>query len=436
MSATPSGARPRSDACSSATTSSHSRSRRSCCSQPRSAASSSAARPATTSRSRRTRPRPRSRRGSSERGDGPEPHLVYRPLGVPVRDRHARRDAPAQPADHPALDRDHAQRREPGADHVLEEPRGPRRADLRARGDGRRRIRGRGRARPDRRRPPAPARPRRRQALDAARMSEVRLIQVPWYLGREHPDLSRGPGKLADAIGGETVVVPGSEPRPVPNEVADSFDVIRSVRSAVSEAGEDGRFPLVLAVNCFTSLGTVTGVVRDVGVVWFDAHGDFHTPDSTPTGFLDGMGLAMLTGDGWSEMRAGLTTVPAGNALLVAARDLEPTEIERVEASDLRRAEVETLEAALDDLAPRVDAVYVHIDLDVIDPSVALANVLSVDGGPDTEELEQALEAISSRFEIAAAALTAYDPSQDRENRVPGIAARLARQPVPEKATR
>jgi arginase len=264
-------------------------------------------------------------------------------------------------------------------------------------------------------------------------MSDVRLIQVPWYLGREHPDLSRGPGVLAEAIGGETVVVPGPESRPVPNEVADSFDVIRSVSSAVSEAVEDGRFPLVLAVNCFTSLGTVTGVGRDVGVVWFDAHGDFHTPDTTPTGFVDGMGLAMLTGDGWNEMRDGLRTVPAENAILVAARDFEPTESARIEASDLRRADAGTLEEVLDELATRVDAVYVHIDLDVLDPSVARANVLSVENGLDTEQVETALAAISDRFEIAAAALTAYDPSQDREQRVPDIAARLADRLAPEK---
>ena len=267
-------------------------------------------------------------------------------------------------------------------------------------------------------------------------MSDVRLIQVPWYLGREHPELSRGPGVLAEAIGGETVVVPGPEPRPVPNEVADSFDVIRSVRASVREAFEDGRFPLVLAVNCFTSLGTVAGLGREVGVVWFDAHGDFHTPDSTPTGFLDGMGLAMLTGNGWREMREGLPSVQAENAVLVGARDLEPTEIQRVEASELRRADAHTLEAALDELATRVDAVYVHIDLDVLDPSVARANVLAVEGGLDTEQLERALAAISSRFEIAAAALTAYDPSQDHENRVPGIAARLAGHLAPERVAR
>ena len=270
-------------------------------------------------------------------------------------------------------------------------------------------------------------------------MSDVRLIQVPWYLGREHPDLSRGPGVLAEAIGGETVVVPGPEQRPVPNEVADSFDVIRSVRSAVGEAVEDGRFPLVLAVNCFTSLGTVAGVGRDVGVVWFDAHGDFHTPDSTITGFLDGMGLAMLLGDGWSELRAtieGLRPVPAENALLVSgARPgadrgrsrgrLGPAPSRRGHARVRARRARDAGRRRLRPHRPRRAR-----------PSVARANVLSVEGGLDTEQLEQALAAISSRFEIAAAALTAYDPSQDHENRVPGIAARLARQLAPEKVAR
>jgi arginase len=107
-----------------------------------------------------------------------------------------------------------------------------------------------------------------------------------------------------------------------------------------------------------------------------------------------------------------------------------------VAASDLRRADADTLEPALDELATRVDAVYVHIDLDVIDPSVARANVLSVDGGPDTEQLEQALAAVSSRFEIVAAALTAYDPSQDHESRIPRIAARLSGQLAPDKVAR
>jgi arginase len=262
----------------------------------------------------------------------------------------------------------------------------------------------------------------------------VRLIQVPYYLGREHADLSRGPARLAEAIGDESVVVDPPQPTQVPNEIAESFEVIRAVASAVREAVRGERFPLVLAVNCFTALGTLAGLGRDVGVVWFDAHGDSHTPDTTTSGFLDGMGLAMLLGDGWNELRRsveGLRLVPAEHTLLVGARDIDPTEQERVDL--LRRADDETLDDALDQLASWVDAIYVHVDLDVIDASVARANALSVEGGFDAKGLEQALAAVSSRFEIAAAALTAYDPSVDPEARVPPIAATLARRLAPEK---
>jgi arginase len=267
-------------------------------------------------------------------------------------------------------------------------------------------------------------------------MSDVHLIQVPWYLGREHADLSRGPGKLADAIGGESVVIERPRPYVTPNEIDESFAVIRSVAATVRETVEEGRFPLVLAVNCFTSLGTVAGVGRDLGVVWFDAHGDFNTPDTSPTGFFDGMGLAMLLGDGWHELRQtveGLRPVPAEHALLVGARDLDPAEQERVSARALCQADAKTLDDALEELSREVDAVYVHIDLDVIDRSVARANALSVEGGFDAGALEQALTSIGSRFEIAAAAMTAYDPSVDPEGRVPPIAARLAQQLVPER---
>jgi arginase len=270
-------------------------------------------------------------------------------------------------------------------------------------------------------------------------MTGVRLIEVPYYLGREHAHLSLGPARLAEAIGDESVVIDPPRPSQVPNEIAESFEVIRAVAAVVRETVREERFPLVLAVNCFTALGTVAGLGRDVGVIWFDAHGDFHTPDTTTSGFLDGMGLALLLGDGWRELRRtveGLRPVPAEEALLVGARDIDPTEQDRVDASPLRRADAETLDDALDELAIRVDAVYVHIDLDVIDSSVARANALSVEGGFDVDGLERALATVSSRFEIAAAALTAYDPSVDPEGRVPPIAATLARRLAPEKVAR
>jgi arginase len=268
-------------------------------------------------------------------------------------------------------------------------------------------------------------------------MSGVTLIQVPYHLGREGVVLGAGPGPLAEAIGGESVVV--ERAKPFDNEVASSFHLIRALADTVRETLAAGRFPLVLAGNCNSSLGTVAGLGREVGVVWFDAHGDFNTPDTTPTGFFDGFGLAMLTGSGWQALREtvdGHRPVPEEHALLVGARDLDAGEEERLAASAIGRANAESLGDALDELASRVDAVYVHIDLDVLDPSEGKANSLAVSGGFSAAELESALEEIHARFEVPAAAITAYEPPCDTEGRIPRVAAGLARRLAPEAVAR
>jgi arginase len=258
-------------------------------------------------------------------------------------------------------------------------------------------------------------------------VSEPLLIQVPYHLGREGEVIGAGPGPLAAAIGGDTLVV--ERGAPFRNEVGAAFDVIRALTTAVREAVAAGRFPLVLAGNCSSALGTVAGLDRDVGVVWFDAHADFHTPDTTPTGFFDGFPLALLTGEGWTELRNGIEgvrAVPEEHIVLAGARDIDPTEEPHLDESAITRADPETLEQALDELAGRVDAVYVHVDLDVLDAAVAKASAWAVEGGFTAAQLEQALDSVAARFEIPAAALTAYDPLVDPEGRVPPIAARLA----------
>ncbi|MBA2569415.1 MAG: arginase family protein [Actinobacteria bacterium] len=249
-------------------------------------------------------------------------------------------------------------------------------------------------------------------------MSGVRLIQVPYHLGRKGEVLGAGTAPLADAIGGDSVTV--ERPGPFRNEIGASVDIARMLSEVVRETIAAGLFPLVLAGNCSSALGTVTGLDREVGVVWFDAHGDLHTPGTSPTGFFDGMALAGLTGAGWEELRRGLKTVPREHVVLVGARDFDPSE--RLEG--LTRADAASLESALDTLD--VDAVYVHIDLDVLDPSEGRANGWAVEGGFSADELERALDSITSRFEIAAAAFTAYDPACDEEARIPRVAARLA----------
>ena len=248
-------------------------------------------------------------------------------------------------------------------------------------------------------------------------MTGVRLIQVPYHLGHEGESIGAGPPVLAEAIGGKSVVV--RRPSDFRNEIGASFGIAHELARVVRETVVAGSSPLVLAGNCSTCLGTVTGLAQEVGVIWFDAHGDLHTPDTSPTGFFDGFALRLLIGEGWDELRRDFKSVPRGRVVLVGARDFDPAE----PLDAVRRAGSADLETALADLD--VEAVYVHVDLDVLDPSEGRANGWAVDDGLSAKELGDALEKIASRFEIAAAAFTAYDPAEDPEGRIPKIAASL-----------
>jgi arginase len=251
-------------------------------------------------------------------------------------------------------------------------------------------------------------------------MSDVTLIAVPYHLGRRDVGLAKGVPVLVEALGSGAVAV--EYEADFTSEVAASMGVIRELADRVRETVAAGRFPLVLAGNCNSSLGTVAGLGGGVGVVWFDAHADFNTPDTSESGFFDGFGLAMLTGSGWPKLREGLSTIPEEHVILAGARDIDAGEQERLDASGVRAVGVSELEPALDELRARVDSVYVHVDLDVLDPSVGRANWFAVDGGPQVDGLANAIDSIGERFTIRAAALTAYVPECDPERAIPGAA--------------
>jgi arginase len=251
-------------------------------------------------------------------------------------------------------------------------------------------------------------------------MSDVTLIAVPYHLGRKDIGLAKGVPVLVEALGGGGVSV--EYRADFMNEVSASMGVIRELADRVQQTVAGGGFPFVVAGNCNSSLGTVAGLGGGVGVVWFDAHADFNTPDTTETGFFDGFGLAMLTGSGWPKLREGLATTAEEHVVLVGARDIDSGEQERLDASDLQAVSVSELEPALDELRSRVDSVYVHVDLDVLDPSVGRANWYAVDGGLQLDELADAIETIGERFTIRAAALTAYAPECDPGRAIPAAA--------------
>ena len=270
----------------------------------------------------------------------------------------------------------------------------------------------------------------------------VQLIEVPYDSGHWGARMGRGPGALLAAGLPDLLRAEGhaverervERAAPFPTEIATGFAVAGGVARAVRAATWHSRFPLVLMGNCLGSTGVVAGLpTAETGVVWLDAHADFNTPESSPSGFLDGMALATLTGQCWAAPREGVPgfrAVSPQNVILVGARALDPGEEPRLAAAGVARVRpgrvAADLPAALDRLLPRVRHLYLHLDLDILDPSEGRASGFAAGGGLTLAALLQALEAVRDRGRLSAAGLSAYDPAYDPAGTVCAAALRAA----------
>jgi arginase len=170
--------------------------------------------------------------------------------------------------------------------------------------------------------------------------------------------------------------------------------------------------PRVQAGDCVATLGVAAGLQRrgiDFHLVWLDAHGDFNTWETTPSGFLGGMPLAMLAGLGEQTIvRAlGIEPLAAGRILLAGARDLDPGERENLGRAGVPQATVTDLPA----LPPPDGPLYVHLDLDVVDTGEMPAVNYPAPGGPSAAAVRQALDHLFATGRVAALSVTCWDPS-------------------------
>lgn len=213
-------------------------------------------------------------------------------------------------------------------------------------------------------------------------------------------------------------------------ENAAAFGVCRALSERVKAAREAQAFPLLLTGNCGNALGTLAGLeIGKTGIVWFDAHGEFNTPDTTRSGFLDGMGLATITGRCWQVLAStvpGFSPMPENHIVLIGARELDPEErallensgVGTISAAQVRGSGIQNaLAPHLERLRQEVEQVYVHLDLDVLDPTEAQANSFPAPEGLTVVEVKKAIEAVKAQFRIAAGGLASYDPSCDLDNR-------------------
>ena len=218
-----------------------------------------------------------------------------------------------------------------------------------------------------------------------------------------------------------------------PGEIASAIEIQRWLAVRVSGARNDGAFPLVLAGNCMTAVGTIAGLQsrsrRVPGVCWFDAHADFNTPETTQSGFLDGMALATLTGRCWQSLTNSVPDfrpIPESQVLLFGTRNVDTLERKALETSEIHwlksLGDAPFASEQLRDLRDRFGEVYLHIDLDVLDQSDGCANSYSSKGGLTRDTLLRLVSEIGTNFHVGAAAITAYDPGYDAEGRIPPIA--------------
>jgi arginase len=184
---------------------------------------------------------------------------------------------------------------------------------------------------------------------------------------------------------------------------------------AVMEVTNRGDRPVSIVGDCCATIGFLAGLQRaglDPHLIWFDAHGDFNTWETTPSGFLGGMPLAMLVGRGEQRMpnAVGLRSIPEEKVILTDARDLDPGERILVENSMLTHLpKVTDLLDTLQIMGP----LYIHFDVDVIDPGEIPAVSYPAPGGPSVEEIERIFQYLNRTGSIVGISMSTWNPDLD-----------------------
>lgn len=262
---------------------------------------------------------------------------------------------------------------------------------------------------------------------------KVDVLQVPYDSGHRGVRMGAGPLRIVEAdllgalaeSGHDVELVPVELGSTFPGEVASAFRLAGLVKDQVASACSQDRFPIILGGNCNVALGAVAALGRP-HVYWFDAHADLNTPETTRSGFVDGMTLSVLMGRCWRPLadELGLDEIPEEAVSLIGARDLDPAEEAFLGSSAIGRFGPETDPASLVHSDPRSS--YLHIDLDVLDPEVGTANTFSRPGGLSLDQLLDMVKAVRDRKPIGALTLSSYDPAADRTGAIARAAIRIA----------
>ncbi|MEF8838907.1 MAG: arginase [Haloarculaceae archaeon] len=291
----------------------------------------------------------------------------------------------------------------------------------------------------------------------------ARIIGVPMDLGADRRGVDMGPSAIRYAglaphleridhpcVDGGDLAVPRPEERDPDSGgpergdakfLQETREVCTALASTVRETVDAGQFPLVLGGDHSIAIGTIGGVSanRDVGVLWFDAHGDFNTPATTPSGNVHGMSLAAVLGKadgeafGWAEV----PNVSDDNVALVGLRNLDEGERRLLRESDVTAFSMrdidehglpDVVKTAVDVATDGTEATHVSLDMDWLDPTEAQGVGTPVRGGVSYREAHVAMELVYEHVgdDLAALEIVEVNPILDRHNETAELATELA----------
>jgi arginase len=229
-------------------------------------------------------------------------------------------------------------------------------------------------------------------------MADRRIVS-PRFIGR----VSGAPMALAQDGDLMIKAAPGAG-----DETESLTPIHRELADAVAEAVKAGDRPVAILGDCCQTIPVMAGLERNgikPSIVWLDSHGDFNTWETTPSGFLGGMPLAMLTGRGDQRMMEQVRLAPIADSrvLLSDGRDLDPGERELVKGSGIRHMEKVI---GVPHVLPE-GPLYLHVDTDLLDSRLAPAFLYAVKGGPSPEGLAAVIEAVMASGQVVAVSITA-----------------------------
>lgn len=223
-------------------------------------------------------------------------------------------------------------------------------------------------------------------------------IGVPYWLGKRQivaaVDAVKNSG-IAGELGADWIEV-----EPDFNAHDDPVVAVNVALAETIKAHAD-KTPLVFAGECVTALGALKGLeVQRPAVLWYDAHGDFNTPETTPSGFLGGMPLAALVGMGNESLMQGigLQPVPESDVIITDARDLDPEEADLLRNSDLTHLP-DVGDLLRHDLPDK--PLYIHFDTDVVAHDEMPAMNYPSPGGPSLEATGQTFDRVLQDAQVA-----------------------------------